>query len=551
MNSQERNQLIDALIEGDISEADFLRLEAELSVDPAARKAYYDRLALSTLLEAEAAQPSIHSHVPIPVSTQGKGTWEWGHGNFQTPDWSRGRTWMAMAAAVVVLLGLAMMWFRPVPTGQSSVASVPTEQRASGFAVMAGQANTVWENTAPLADGALVPAGRLQLASGVAQIELFSGVTLVVEGEAEFEILSPMEMSVTRGKIRARVPEPAHGFRIRTAEGEIVDLGTEFALNISASDSEVHVLDGEVEWHPRAETMRRMEKGEALRWGADGKGATLAANGAGFVGMAELSEKLASARQTRREEWQRFSATLRRDPRLVAYYQMGAADSWNRRLPNEAVSGAATVCEGAIVAAARVADRWGVPGGALDFSPAGSRVRVNVPGEYRSLTLLAWVKINSLDRWYNSLFLTDGAKVTQPHWQIMDDGRLFFSVKKRDRWDAKQGEKDKHHFMSPPIWTASLSGQWLMIATTYDVDARKVTHFLNGRAISEEAIPEEYLVDKVTIGAASLCNWSEPVYRTDAHFAVRNLNGSMDEFAFFAAALTPKEIEDIYEHGKP
>ena len=105
--------------------------------------------------------------------------------------------------------------------------------------------------------------------------------------------------------------------------------------------------------------------------------------------------------------------------------------------------------------------------------------------------------------------------------------------------------------MSPPIWTASLSGQWLMIATTYDVDARKVTHFLNGRAISEEAIPEEYLVDKVTIGAASLCNWSEPVYRTDAHFAVRNLNGSMDEFAFFAAALTPKEIEDIYEHGKP
>lgn len=76
MNSQERNQLIDALIEGDISEADFLRLEAELSVDPAARKAYYDRLALSTLLEAEAAQPSIHSHVPIPVSTQGKGTWE-------------------------------------------------------------------------------------------------------------------------------------------------------------------------------------------------------------------------------------------------------------------------------------------------------------------------------------------------------------------------------------------------------------------------------------------------------------------------------------------
>ena len=65
----------------------------------------------------------------------------------------------------------------------------------------------------------------------------------------------------------------------------------------------------------------------------------------------------------------------------------------------------------------------------------------------RSLTLLTWVKINSLDRWYNSLFLTDGAKLNQPHWQIMDDGRLFFSVKKREGSDAKKGEKDKHHLL--------------------------------------------------------------------------------------------------------
>ncbi len=55
MNHTERGQLIDALIDGDISEADFLRLEAEFSVDPAARRDYYDRLALAALLEAEAA----------------------------------------------------------------------------------------------------------------------------------------------------------------------------------------------------------------------------------------------------------------------------------------------------------------------------------------------------------------------------------------------------------------------------------------------------------------------------------------------------------------
>lgn len=54
MKPSERNELIDALIEGDITEADFLRLEAEMSIDPAARKAYFDRVALTQALTAEA-----------------------------------------------------------------------------------------------------------------------------------------------------------------------------------------------------------------------------------------------------------------------------------------------------------------------------------------------------------------------------------------------------------------------------------------------------------------------------------------------------------------
>ena len=54
MNPKERNELIDALLDGDISEADFLRLEAELSVDPGSRKAYFDRVALSQALVEEA-----------------------------------------------------------------------------------------------------------------------------------------------------------------------------------------------------------------------------------------------------------------------------------------------------------------------------------------------------------------------------------------------------------------------------------------------------------------------------------------------------------------
>jgi hypothetical protein len=75
MTGNERNELIDALIEGDISEADFLRLEAELSIDPSARKAYFDRL---TLTQALAEQAKVSSkEAPRAVQAHQNARTQW------------------------------------------------------------------------------------------------------------------------------------------------------------------------------------------------------------------------------------------------------------------------------------------------------------------------------------------------------------------------------------------------------------------------------------------------------------------------------------------
>ncbi len=528
MKPSARNQLIDSLLDGDISEADFIRLEAEFSVNPEARKAYYERLALSAMLQTEAGA------APHRIA------------EFKAP---RTRAYLsgvlAMAAAVAALFAVNSLFLHPKksdlfthePTG-------PAEQKASGFAILSGQSELVWKNRASIASGSLLPTGSLSLQSGLAQIELLSGVSLIVEGEADFEILSSMEMKVTRGKVRARVPEPAHGFRIHTSEGQVVDLGTEFALDVAKEKSEVHVLDGQVEWHPKTEAKQLLSKGEGLRLETNGDKTNIKADDRGFVGVNAMNKKLASNLSARRAEWLHFIEKLRKDPRLVALFHMGPAGS--RQLPNESVTGTQIVKEGAVVGASHVADRWGVSGEALDFSATVSRVRMNIPGEYRSVSMFAWVKINSLDRKYNSLFLTDGHDPSEPHWQIMNDGRLFFAVKKRPFPEPK----NQYAFYSPSLWNASMSAQWLMLAAVYDVDQRQVTFYLNGQPISQEAIPAEFMVEKVTIGQASLCNWGLPL-RDDPEFAIRNFNGSMDEFALFSAALTPSEIKDIYDHGKP
>ena len=135
-----------------------------------------------------------------------------------------------------------------------------------------------------------------------------------------------------------------------------------------------------------------------------------------------------------------------------------------------------------------------------------------------------------------------------PHWQILNDGRLFFSVKK---YGSGERVPDKHAFYSPSVWDPSRSGQWMQLAVVYDVPNRSVTQYRDGEIVSHEAIPDDYLVEEVRLGNASIGNWSEPVYRQDPEFVVRNLNGALDEFLIFSAALSDEEIREFHEIGQP
>jgi hypothetical protein len=513
MKPEEQYRLMDELLDGAISETDFLRLEAEMLIDPLARQAYYDRVALTASLQAFAVeQPS----------------------TYRPNKWQRAAKPALAAAAALVALAGVVFWPR-----REAVADV--EASAAGFAVISSQANAEWGSVA-LKNGDLLPAGSVKLKAGLAKVEVFSGVTLVVEGPAEFEMLSPMEMRLTAGKLRAHVPEAARGFRARAADGDVVDLGTEFAMHVRpGTNSELHVLDGEVEWHTSGKSARLLKKGDALQTGS---GMPISADATAFASISDANAREAVARQTRQTAWGQELAKLRTDPRLLAGYSLATALG-DRRILNLA-SGPQLASAGAVVAAAAREDRWERPNGALDFSPTGSRVRVHVPGTHRSISMLCWVKLNSLDRLYNSLFLTDGHNDGAPHWQITKDGRLIFSIKK-----SGDLTPNKHDFFSPPIWSPSIAGQWVMLGVVYDVERQRVTHFLNGEALSQESIPANYLVTDVRLGNASIGNWSEPVYRTDAQFAVRNLNGSMDEFFLFGAALTAEAMSEFYNKSRP
>ncbi|EMI57793.1 LamG domain-containing protein [Rhodopirellula sallentina] len=392
---------------------------------------------------------------------------------------------------------------------------------------------------------ALVP-GNFEIDEGVVQIEFFCGATVVLEGPAKLELVTTDLARLERGKLRAQVPPAALGFTVEANDTRVVDLGTEFGVVVSDDGMGVEVFEGEVEVHHPGDVARLLEEGEAVTHGRDGVTAHSDARPEEFVDVQSFHEKVSARQLDRYHRWQAWSESFRHDPRLIAYYDFNNFGRWNRRLRCR-IEPVDQELDGAIVGAVPAEGRWAGKT-SLEFKHPGDRVRVSIPGEYRSLSFSAWVRIDSLDRWYNSLFLTDDYNEGEPHWQILDTGQLYFSVRAFPK--GKKKPVNKRKVLSPVFWDPSLSGKWLHLATTYDVDRCVVRHYLDGELLHEQAIPKEQVATNTRFGPSTIGNWTRP-YRPDRDFAIRNLNGSIDEFAIFSDVLSAAEIQEIYLHGKP
>ncbi|MGB7344541.1 MAG: LamG-like jellyroll fold domain-containing protein [Pirellulaceae bacterium] len=563
---EKENRLDSLLLElenGSLSEVQRSELQALLRGDEVARKRYVQWQLFSAAMQLESASGGGTVSEGFEIASDLK--------NNSQPRRANGFSWKSLlslaagiAACVLIArwvyleLGDSSVYVTTVAqneieqrqTGSGTVdASHDIEATSRGIAMVTRLVDAKWnrDSSRPEVGTALTP-GRVELDSGYAQIEFFCGATVVLEGPAEIELISATEAKFHRGRLRAAVPPAARGFRIDVDDMKVVDLGTEFGLDVSSSGANVQVFDGEVEVHQPNTDKQLIQAGQAVQRN-DGALRKLAATPDRFVDLATLDTQARDQTAQRYQRWLKHSQALRRDPRLIAYYAMDETQQWSRKLLNRAslqqFKIAPSELDGAIVGANRVGGRWPSKD-ALEFKQPGDRVRVKIPGEFRSLTFAVWVKIDSLDRWYNSLFLTDNYQAGEPHWQILDTGQLFFSV----RPGESKNEPEHREVVSAPFWDPSLSGKWLHLATVYDVDAKQTTHFLDGRLIHQEMIPDAQLVETTRIGMASIGNWSMPT-KEDDHFAIRNLNGSLDELAIFQAALTPAEIVQMYESGKP
>lgn len=113
---------------------------------------------------------------------------------------------------------------------------------------MESQLDAQWEGAAAALtlDGA-IRAGRYRLTSGVARIRMNSGVEFIAQGPCDFALDDQNDTRLHRGRMTGHAPPQAAGFIVRTPTSTIVDLGTEFGVDVTRSGtSSIHVIQGKV-----------------------------------------------------------------------------------------------------------------------------------------------------------------------------------------------------------------------------------------------------------------------------------------------------------------
>ena len=123
-------------------------------------------------------------------------------------------------------------------TAFDEVRPVPRVDALTGLAMVVLLDGVRWESTRGPhpAEGDMLAAGRIRFEAGRSRLSMLTGVVLDIEGPADLELIDAAKVTCHRGRIRARVPSGAEGFLVLGPSSAVVDLGTEFGLNVDAGN---------------------------------------------------------------------------------------------------------------------------------------------------------------------------------------------------------------------------------------------------------------------------------------------------------------------------
>lgn len=554
MNQSRLESLLDDYQNHNLGDEQRAELERLLMSSPEARQQFWERARFHALLshwgQQEWGRRLATAPKPETASwTGGLRKWfssvrEWSHPGW---GWAMGAIG-AICLAVAATLVMRDHAIHENAPEQAEFAPDYHSEDPAGVAVLTRSAFVQWldPTNAPSTGAALAP-GWVSFKSGAIQVEFSSGARVIVEGPAELEIVSAKAAFLKSGRLSAFVPPSARGFEVRSPQLALVDFGTEFGMAVPRTGpAEAHVFDGKVEVGGTDGKAARqaLTEGQAVRV-QGGSVEPIPAQPGAFLREDQLATRELDWEAKRYAQWKQAAHAISADPATLVHYTFEDQPSWQRVVRNQATNAAATTL-GSIVGCDWVEGRWRGKG-ALEFKGRAERVKLEVPGQFKALTCFAWVRVDALPHFQQSLFMTEHEHAGAVHWCLTRTGEVRIASVP---WQTN-GPAAWHSLNTPSI-TPDDYGHWVFLASV--VDGPRFANYVNGQLVGKGT----RRVVPVELGRIELGNWGatgqtpgmEWAAAKPAWFWNRGFKGRMDEFALMARALTPDEIRKLYEQGR-
>ena len=553
----ELEELLSKLFDGIANNEDTKRIEELLSGDPEACEFYIDYSELCAQMEFE-----LSAKTPLDIDEQSisaqisKSTALFYQGQttkqILTPSW-RPMPLLAVAAVIILFIGtLSLIINKRLLMSPQSVEAKNSSQLIEnvtheGVAVLmeSVSASFVDNGFQPSSTNGILYPGEILLESGIVAIEFYSGARVILEGPAIFELTSENSAILREGRIRALVPPQACGFSVSTRQIEVVDLGTEFGMNIEEDGhlTEVHCFNGLVDVYEnnlsqKGEVLRSLETGEAIRIQST-KIQRMSANSMAFISYNELAQSFLENSTLRHEEWRSVIEEIRANEDILALYTFEDQGPRERSLVNQ-VSFQNHFSHGAIVGCRWTNGRWPSKGG-LEFKSPSDRVHFQSNDPYQTITLSAWARLDSTPKRTMCLLSSSENASNSLSWHINGSGNLVLSLRNDN---GKVAQK----FSSPPIVNRNMLGKWQHFTTVFNSIDKTVTHYLNANEVSKSEITKKGL-SQVVFGNAEIGNSS--LKNNNGKTPIRFFTGRIDELSIFGRALQPEAINNLHQVGKP
>jgi hypothetical protein len=488
-----------------------------------------------------------------------------------------GRRWGA-AAAVILLASVVTLILHSL----GILGAKPADP-----IVMGRSLDAIWLDPSSIRPvGTNIPLGMPQvLSSGFVELTSFNGLAVIIQGPANFTVQKPGVITLSSGRLTARVPEKARGFTVDTAEGHIVDLGTEFGVAVdSAGQTDVQTFRGQITVNPAAQpansqTQSLVVAGAARRIDSSGTVTAIAPDTTAFIRPHQFEDWAALPKGTSYERWTAYSQVLRCDPDIIACYTFDNAAEAPNRLLNRSILGSAldgTFALGLSPADASAASanggaapssannptwatgRWPQKG-ALAFDPQNrSRIALPVSADdpldfscgsqtARPFTIAGWICPTK----YGSIISKGPALAEQYAIDIDPSGHL--------RAWVRDPESDPDHPVAVVGSTITLDGRsWVHFTMTYEPSVRSVRLYIDGALAGEATAHSDMLLETaepIRIGARlrlmnalTAANVHSP-FLGDLYSST--FRGRIDELSLFRRAITAEEVKEMYELGRP